>query len=989
MKFFSKLAVPFITLFWVVACNTPKQEPDEREFEAVYSCDVETIDRDTGLFVEKGGKGIFFENIKSISTEFAHSGQHSIKLFPGNPYGLTTGIDSVLPDDYLVLTVWKKGTATGVLVADGGPGFYYAGKQIAQSENGWEQIWLEIFVPPTFKRGKFRIYAWNNSQDTLYFDDLNIVHRKRKTYPSFDSLPGLAINLDQQDIEKMKQKRLTAFETEIMMNSDEDYAGAILFDGNRFLNSEVRLKGDLTDHLQGEKWSFRIKLKNDFCWKRMRTFSVQNPQTRYYLHEWLAHKILDQEGLLTTRYGFLPVVLNNRPLGIYAYEEHFEKQLLESRNRREGPIVRFDEDVFWHAVQENNIYKTIWDIDYFAAARVVPFREGTVISDSLLSKQFIEAQNLLNQYRDRKKPVSQILDVDKLARYYALLDLTQAYHGFVWHNQRFYYNPVTCLLERIAFDGYIENGFFFRFEEPFTGLVDPVKIKTMNKEQLMLFQVFADSLFNRKYIGYLEKYSDPSFIENIVETYLVEADSLASLLRLEFPYYRFDFEYLEKQAAVIRENIPKARENVSAIGRAVAMIGNEHFVHKFTEKINRNLILYLVHANYDNGKRELAVTNFSGSGIEVKGALPEDQLPLLFEKENTVAPWDGLHFQQRKFAVKEPPVKVYFGVGDSIFEIEVKPWPAPDETSSRMVTIEKAGLEQLPVNEKSIRFDGKYTFKTDVVIPAGFRVEFAPGAEMDLVNGAGFISFSPVNMSGTAEKPVEITSSDNSANGFNVLQPGGKSVLKYVHFSGLGSLRKGGWQSPAAVNFYEADADITGCRFENNSNCDDALNMVRSEFDVKNCIFRNTFADAFDSDFCTGKVSNCTFEQIGNDAIDFSGSVVTISDCTMTDISDKAVSGGEESTLTVLHCNIDKANIGVASKDLSLVQLRDIDMKNVVYGFAAFIKKPEYGPAKIEVENLKLRNKIVFHKIEEGSTLRLNGKLIPGREKKLALKLYQ
>ena len=64
-------------------------------------------------------------------------------------------------------------------------------------------------------------------------------------------------------------------------------------------------------------------------------------------------------------------------------------------------------------------------------------------------------------------------------------------------------------------------------------------------------------------------------------------------------------------------------------------------------------------------------------------------------------------------------------------------------------------------------------------------------------------------------------------------------------------------------------------------------------------------------------------------------------------------------------------------------------MKNIVYGLVAFQKKPEYGPAKIEIENLKMRNKIAFHKIEVGSTLMLNGKLMEGREKKLALKLYQ
>ena len=64
-------------------------------------------------------------------------------------------------------------------------------------------------------------------------------------------------------------------------------------------------------------------------------------------------------------------------------------------------------------------------------------------------------------------------------------------------------------------------------------------------------------------------------------------------------------------------------------------------------------------------------------------------------------------------------------------------------------------------------------------------------------------------------------------------------------------------------------------------------------------------------------------------------------------------------------------------------------MLKTVYGLVAFVKKPEYGPASITAENLKMKRNMIFHQIEEGSVLVLNGKTIEGREKKLALKLYQ
>ena len=54
-----------------------------------------------------------------------------------------------------------------------------------------------------------------------------------------------------------------------------------------------------------------------------------------------------KEDVLTTRYGFINVELNGQDLGVYAYEEHFDKLLVESNNRREGPIVKFSEEAFW------------------------------------------------------------------------------------------------------------------------------------------------------------------------------------------------------------------------------------------------------------------------------------------------------------------------------------------------------------------------------------------------------------------------------------------------------------------------------------------------------------------------------------------------------------------------------------------------------------------------------------------------------------------
>ena len=43
-------------------------------------------------------------------------------------------------------------------------------------------------------------------------------------------------------------------------------------------------------------------------------------------------------------------MLNGEGLGVYAWEEHPDKQLVESLNRREGPILKLDDAGFWEVI---------------------------------------------------------------------------------------------------------------------------------------------------------------------------------------------------------------------------------------------------------------------------------------------------------------------------------------------------------------------------------------------------------------------------------------------------------------------------------------------------------------------------------------------------------------------------------------------------------------------------------------------------------------
>ena len=188
----------------------------------------------------------------------------------------------------------------------------------------------------------------------------------------------------------------------------------------------------------------------------MQRFSLQAPLTRNFVSEWAFHENLIRENILTTRYDFVNVIINGDHKGVYAFEESFTEDLLESQERREGIIVRYNEDLMWTDWVNVGHFPEIghfWLTEGFDKSEIIPFR-GTHISRAPeLTEELIAATELLYSLEHGLIPISEVLDEELWGRYYAITDLWAAGHATIWHNQRFYYNPVSGLLEPIAFDG--------------------------------------------------------------------------------------------------------------------------------------------------------------------------------------------------------------------------------------------------------------------------------------------------------------------------------------------------------------------------------------------------------------------------------------------------------------------------------------------------------------------------------------------------------
>lgn len=814
------------------------------------------------------------------------------------------------------------------------------------------------------------------------------VERGLETVPNrlgslFVNPPRITIDCKHKGVQKLAAKREEALEVGHLLTGEEDFVPAtIRYTGEAGdlvgpLRAQIRLKGDVIDHLQGPKWSFRVHLRGDSALLGMKRFSLHHPQTRNYLGEWAYQRALAREGILTLRYRFVAVTVNGHDWGIYALEEHFEKRLLEHNQRREGPIVRFNEDMFWREKVQQEVPFPESERNHsgdYSSSEVDGFQTDTLLANPVVREQFVQAADRLERFRAGELKTSEVFDVAKLARYYAVTDLFAAEHGTLWHNARFYYDPVTTRLEPIAFDGDASG--------PCEGLCATLEGNYIGSEveaplELYWARIFSDPVFFVAYIEQLERVADPAYLQALLDGIRPDLDQALAILHKEFVG-------CELNEAMLWRN---QRYIASALDPVRAMHVYARPISGSKVELELAAIQGLPVEVYAVLQGGAPVTNFE-TPILLPGRLPG--VPLTYRKVTVELP-DGRE--------PTPEILAQLQVNHAILgrtalrSERVLPWPRtlePAAAGGAPAASDLSALSFVVVDEERKRImlrRGHHTLKRDLVLPAGYVVHAVQGTVFDLVESAAIVSRSPIELVGTADEPVVIESSDGTGQGLVVLEAGARSTLSCVVFRGLGAPQRPGWKLTGAVTFYESPVTVDGCRFER-ARAEDALNVVRAPFRVERSVFSEVASDALDADFCRGSsIVDTEFEKSGNDAIDVSGSQLEVTDVTIRDAGDKGLSAGENSDMVARRVAIFDTEIAVASKDLSRIVLFNPKLVRCKVGFAAFQKKPEFGPAHITAHGIEIQGETVFL-IEEGSEMFDGSKPVVTSGRNVEQKLY-
>mgnify|MGYP002855053443 CR=1 FL=1 len=157
------------------------------------------------------------------------------------------------------------------------------------------------------------------------------------------------------------------------------------------------------------------------------------------------------------------------------------------------------------------------------------------------------------------------------------------------------------------------------------------------------------------------------------------------------------------------------------------------------------------------------------------------------------------------------------------------------------------------------------------------------------------------------------------------------------------------------INIYKAK--LINVSFEvRDTYCEDALNIIKSNGEVKNIIVHNSFSDGLDIDFSNISIEKIEISNSGNDCVDFSSGNYNLKKLNLKHCGDKALSVGEKSFVKLEEINADNASIGIASKDSSVVKLENANLDSLNTCIAAYNKKQEYDGGIVEIDNLSCSN---------------------------------
>jgi hypothetical protein len=330
---------------------------------------------------------------------------------------------------------------------------------------------------------------------------------------SLDSINSIEININ--NYRKWTTNTLEAFisrNSSITSEYKKRFLGTVSVNydfGKCIHDAKIRLHGDWKDHINFEEGgllnqSVDVSLLNGSIANIIK-FKLLLPATRRYENEIILTSMLRLLDFLSPRTSLVNVIINGVDSQML-FQEKTAKELLESMNRREGPLFEGDERFLFNNYRIQTSDTSHLDLENISLAKIT--NDNWASSNDAASVMALDSFSILQEaymkygrdFEDNYVLDWKILSldnkkfIDKWAAYEILLFSTNSFHALRPHNRKFYFNALENGVEPIYFDGnprdintqwlrYIPSFHFYPYLESrhFSELLEQIRLITPKK----------------------------------------------------------------------------------------------------------------------------------------------------------------------------------------------------------------------------------------------------------------------------------------------------------------------------------------------------------------------------------------------------------------------------------------------------------------------------------------------------------------------------
>lgn len=639
-----------------------------------------------------------------------------------------------------------------------------------------------------------------------------------------------------------------------------------------FLESQIRISGDATDHINIDKLtaSLDVELLNDNLFG-FTDFKLFLPESRNYENEIFVTSLISELGYLAPTSFFIDIDVNGT-ISRYIFQEKINKIFIESRNFKEGPILESYEQVAWG------------ERDWFTTNTLVPpkVNNKTWLRKSVANQEFakfaIEKVHKLKIYGidegdlDKYMCVDCVLNYESLdaansnylKEYQLLLTVLRAHHGLSFSDRKYYVDPNTEFLYSIYYDG------------------TPTLLTNQDGKLVLNSSELGEKQWEKK-VPVLNLSQEN--IENLVGK--IKNLNYKNFLRIL---------------------------NVNGIDRNTFLFTEK----EFKEYLINDIESYTSEVNLVNNQSFKSYLNSNQEKI--------DQFMLLFEENDTYEICEIDLITCEKFLVQDENL-VDILSGDFYYEDKVVIFIG-NKNSMKINSNKKFINYKVYKNQQmnySVYFteDATFRYEKNILIIENPTPGFRALIDSEKLTNEKIIFIS--NSNNTQYSPTLLTGCINIIN----------SVL---------------------LNF-EFMSNLTGC--------EDSLNIINSTGSIESVYIENTKYDGLDLDFSNIKINSLKINNAGNDCSDFSYGNYEIQKAILTNCEDKGISIGERSYFSGVEIKTAFSNIGIASKDSAITNIKYFNSENDTYCIANYRKKQEFGVPEVKVQEFVCSSNNIYNQADK------------------------